>query len=202
MAPIDFWFSIGSTYTYLTVMRIADVTQQAGVELHYRPFDVRAIMIEQKNIPFRDKPVKTAYMWRDMERRAAGYGLPIKVPAPYPLDNLPLANRIAIVGFDEGWGAAYLQETYRAWFQDGLPAGDLPNLERVLGGLGQNVDEVVARGESESIGKRLADQTEKAKALGVFGAPTFVVGDEVFWGDDRLTDAIDWAREGRLGRRT
>ena len=74
---IDFFFFYGSTYTYLTVMRIERAAAEAGVEIRWRPFNVREIMLEQDNIPFRDKPVKMRYMWRDVERRARGYGIPL-----------------------------------------------------------------------------------------------------------------------------
>jgi 2-hydroxychromene-2-carboxylate isomerase len=86
--PIEFWFSIASTYTFLSVSRMADVVGRTGVEIRYNPFNVRTIMIEQNNIPFRTKPVKLAYMWRDIERRAALYGLPFAGPAPYPLKDV------------------------------------------------------------------------------------------------------------------
>ena len=79
---IDFWVSIGSTYSYLTVMRLSAVEQETGVKFRWRPFSVRAIMIEQKNIPFVGKPVKLAYMWRDIERRARARGLGPRLPAP------------------------------------------------------------------------------------------------------------------------
>jgi 2-hydroxychromene-2-carboxylate isomerase len=75
MATIDFWYSIGSTYSYLTVMRLPDAAKASDVEFRWRPFDVRHVMVEQNNIPFKDKPVKTAYMWRDIERRAEAYSL-------------------------------------------------------------------------------------------------------------------------------
>ncbi|MDO9564645.1 MAG: DsbA family protein, partial [Bradyrhizobium sp.] len=91
MAVIDFWYSIGSTYTYLSVMRLADVTQSSGVAFRWRPFNVRHIMVEQNNIPFKDKPMKAAYMWRDVQRRAHQYGLFPTIPAPYPLPGLVLA---------------------------------------------------------------------------------------------------------------
>ena len=85
MATIDFWFSIGSTYSYLTVMRLPGVARATGHSFRWRPFNVRHVMVSQNNIPFKDKPEKTAYMWRDIQRRAAGYGLRPTVPAPYPL---------------------------------------------------------------------------------------------------------------------
>ena len=77
--PVDFWFSVGSTYTYLTVMRIAEIERGSGVSFRWRPFNVRAIMREMNNIPFGNKPIKAAYMWRDIERRAEMYGVPINV---------------------------------------------------------------------------------------------------------------------------
>jgi len=115
---IDFWFSIGSTYTYLSVMRLAEVEQTSGIAFRWQPFSVRQIMIEMDNIPFRTKPLKAAYMWRDIERRAAMYGLPARVPAPYPLAQWDVANRVAVLGAAEGWVADYARATYRRWFQE------------------------------------------------------------------------------------
>lgn len=194
MAHLDFWYSIGSTYSYLTVMRMGDHARANGLEVTWRPFDVRHVMIAQNNIPFRDKPEKTAYMWRDMERRAEMYGLPIRVPAPYPLPNLPLANRVALLGMEEGWGVDYTVETYRRWFQDGQEAGSDPNLGDSLRAVGQDPANVLARARSDEIGDTLARETATAQAIGVFGSPSFVVGEEVFWGDDRLDDATGWAK--------
>ena len=86
MSEIDFYFSIGSTYTYLSVTRILDVEKQHQVKFNWKPFSVRAIMKEMNNIPFpKDKMNKVNYMWRDIERRAEGYGFSAKTPVPYPL---------------------------------------------------------------------------------------------------------------------
>jgi 2-hydroxychromene-2-carboxylate isomerase len=190
---MEFWVSIGSTYSNLTVMRIDAASRAAGVEVTWRPFNVRDIMVEQNNIPFRDKPVKTAYMWRDMERRAAMHGLPIAVPAPYPLPQLRFANQVALLGFREGWGANYMRETYRRWFVDGKRPGEDPNLSDSLAAVGVDPEDVMARARAPEIEAELALQTERAKSLGVFGSPSFVADGEVFWGDDRLEAALDWA---------
>jgi 2-hydroxychromene-2-carboxylate isomerase len=198
-AAIDFWLSVGSTYTYLSVMRLREVEDRTGIGFNWRPFNVRAIMLEQNNRPFVGKPVKTAYMWRDIERRAVRYGLPVRVPAPYPLQEFERANRIAIVGEQEGWCADYARATYRRWFQDGLEAGIEPNLSESLREIGQDPTRVIARAESDEIAAALQKATEEAKSLGVFGSPSFVVGRELFWGDDRLDDAIAWYRSGTLG---
>lgn len=200
MQTIDFWFSIGSTYTYLTVMRLPDVTERAGLHINWRPFDVRRIMVAQKNIPFRGKPEKEAYMWRDIERRAAALGLKPALPAPYPLENLALANQVALIGESEGWCAAYARETYRRWFHDGEPAGSEPNLSASLRAIGQHPEQVLAQATSAPVVAALVAQTAEAQALGIFGAPSFAVADEVFWGDDRLDDAIAWCRDGAIAR--
>lgn len=192
---MDFWYSIGSTYSYLTVMRLSALETASGVTIRWRPFDVRHVMVEQNNIPFKDKPIKTAYMWRDIERRADRYNLAPHVPAPYPLPGLVLANQIATCGVEEGWVADYTQATYRRWFEDGQPAGEEPNITESLREIGCDASEVLAAARSERIKDKLAQETEEAMKLGVFGSPTFVVGQEVFWGDDRLEDALLWAKE-------
>ncbi|WP_162933318.1 2-hydroxychromene-2-carboxylate isomerase [Sulfitobacter mediterraneus] len=192
---MDFWYSIGSTYSYLTVMRLSALETASGVTIRWRPFDVRHVMVEQNNIPFKDKPIKTAYMWRDIQRRAHRYGLSPEIPAPYPLPGLVLANQIATLGVEEGWVADYTQATYRRWFEGGQPAGQEPNISESLREIGCDPSEVLAAARSERIKDKLAQETEEAMKLGVFGSPTFAVGQEVFWGDDRLEDALLWAKE-------
>jgi len=198
MSAIDFWYSIGSTYSYLTVMRLPDSVQTSDVNFRWRPFNVRHVMTAQNNIPFKDKPAKTAYMWRDIQRRAARLGFTLTVPAPYPLPGLVLANQVAVLGAEEGWGEAYTRATYRRWFQSGQPAGEDPNLTECILEIGQDPARVLEAAKSDRIVAALEHSTREAMALGVFGSPSFVVDGELFWGDDRLEDALDWARTGRL----
>ena len=195
---IEFWFSVGSTYTYLSVMRLAEVERVSGIPFVWRPFSVRQIMIEMDNIPFRTKPVKAAYMWRDIERRAAIYGLSARVPAPYPLQEWDTANRVAVLGAEEGWVADYARATYRRWFEEGQEPGIEPNLSDSLREIGQDPARVLERAAGPEIGAAYEAATERARKLGIFGSPTFVLGNELFWGDDRLDDAIAWHRQGAL----
>ena len=198
MSSIDFWYSIGSTYSYLTVSRLPQIASDNRLDIFWRPFNVRDVMVEQKNIPFSNKPVKSAYMWRDIERRASQYNLEPIIPAPYPLSGLVLANQIAILGKEEGWIEAYTQVTYRRWFEEGEPAGEEPNISERLIEIGQNVDRVMDLATSQNIISALENDTIEAKSLGVFGSPSFVVSGEVFWGDDRLEDALTWATRGSV----
>lgn len=90
---LDFFFSYGSTYSYLSVMRIGNLCADTGVQVRWRPFYARAIMTEQNNRPYVGKPVKTKYMWRDIERRAAQFGIPFNGIPPYPISSSTLAHR-------------------------------------------------------------------------------------------------------------
>jgi len=175
-------------------MRLKAVEDGSGVSFRWRPFSVRAIMIEQKNIPFVGKPVKMAYMWRDIERRARTYGFEPRLPAPYPLAEFDLANRIAILGEREGWCADYVRAAYRHWFHLGHEAGSEPSVSDALREIGQSPARVLEEAKGDQIAERYKGATEEAKALGVFGSPTFVVNGEVFWGDDRVEDAISWSK--------
>jgi 2-hydroxychromene-2-carboxylate isomerase len=197
---IDFWVSIGSTYSALSVLRADRVAAEHGVRFRWRPVSVRQIMIEQNNITIRDKPVKAAYMWRDIARRAAMYGLTFKLPAPYPLPGLDLANRVALVGAQEDWGTAYTRATYRRWFSEGEPAGEEPNVSASIREAGADPARVLRLADTPEVDAAYRAATEEAKAAGVFGSPTFVVAGEVFWGDDRMEDAVSWARDGTLAK--
>ncbi|WP_170610290.1 2-hydroxychromene-2-carboxylate isomerase [Ruegeria arenilitoris] len=198
MPEIDFWFSIGSTYSFLTVMRLDDWCDQHDATVRWRPFNVRTVMSAKQNIPFAGKPVKSAYMWRDIERRAAKYHIHAKLPAPYPISDLALANQVALLGMGEGWGKNFVQSLYRIWFDEGIEAGSESALSEALQRCQQEPRVILARARSEDAIQALEAETENAISLGVFGAPSFVVRGEVFWGDDRLDDALSWVRVGHV----
>jgi 2-hydroxychromene-2-carboxylate isomerase len=159
---------------------------------------VREIMIEMDNIPFADKPVKRDYMWRDIERRADLFGIKAKLPAPYPLTGFDLANQIAILGEQQGWCRDYVIATYQLWFQHGQPAGQEPNLSKSLKSIGLNPEEVIGQALSEEIVAAYKLSTSRARQLGIFGAPSFVTRGELFWGDDRMEEAVLWHLEQQL----
>jgi 2-hydroxychromene-2-carboxylate isomerase len=191
---LDFFFSIGSTYAYLSVNRVEKIAAREGVALRWRPFDVRAIMIEQDNRPFVGKPVKRQYMWRDVERRAKRYGIPFGSIPDYPVDPEGLANRVAVVASLEGWCPEYTKATYRSWFLESRAPGDVQHLRSLLSQLGKDPDSTIARADGQEIRSRYDSETEHAKELGIFGSPTFAWGTEIFWGDDRFEDAIEWSK--------
>ena len=196
MANIDFFFSIGSTYTYLSVTRILEVEKKNQVKFNWKPFSVRKIMMDMDNIPFTppSKKIKSDYMWRDIERRAKFYGFFAKVPAPYPLKEFDLANQLAILGMNEGWGIDYVTITYKRWFQDGKEPATEPNLSEIFQELKLDKEATINKAKSLEINNQYLDNTDKAYKSGVFGSPTFIHDGEVFWGDDRLEDCIKWIK--------
>jgi 2-hydroxychromene-2-carboxylate isomerase len=193
---IDFWFTMGSTYSYLTVMRLEEVERTSGIRFNWRPFHLLIILQEMKHVPFADKPAKAAYMWRDIERRAAMYGIPAALPAPYPAKQSIVANLIATVGMRRGWGAHFVRAAYRRWFQLGEEMGSEPNVSESLRDISQEPQSVLALANAVDAQNALMAETDVARGLGIFGSPTFAIGRELFWGDDRLEDAISWYKHG------
>ena len=196
MSNIDFYFSIGSTYTYLSVTRILDVEKKHNVKFNWIPFSVRAIMKEMNNIPFPpDKKNKVDYMWRDIERRAEGYGFFAKTPVPYPLTQFDLANKLAILGIKEGWGIDYVRLTYKRWFQEGKEPATEPNISEIFKELKIDQKKVMEDVIKDEIENQYQQNTNSARENKAFGSPTFVVGKEIFWGDDRMEDSIAWSKK-------
>jgi len=196
MKKIEFWYSIGSTYTYLSTQRLEQVELKNNVQFEWFPFSVRARMIEMENVPFmaEKKRQKIDYMWRDIQRRAQLYGFNAKTPVPYPLKEFDLANKIAILGKKEGWIKDYTKITYKKWFLEHLEPGLEPNLSETMAELGLNKDQTINKATSDEINNIYLQNTEIAKNKGIFGSPTFVYENEIFWGDDRCEDAIKWPK--------
>ena len=195
MPSIDFWHEYSSSYSYPAAMRITDAAAEAGVRVRWRPFLLGPVFKAQgwSDTPFNLLPVKGRYMWRDLERVCGGLGLPFRRPDPFPQHSV-LAARIALIGHDEDWGVAFSTATYRAEFGDGQNIGERAVLAGILESLGQQPAAVFARAETAENKARLRAETDEAQRLGLFGAPSFITEDgELFWGNDRLDSALDWA---------
>ncbi len=190
---IEFWFSIGSTYSYLALSQLSALEKEHGVHFVMRPFNVRKLMIEQAGNPFLNNEKKMAYMWRDIERRARKFGVAAKFPVQYPIEEFVLTNQMAALAAQEGWCRDFALRVYHHWFVAGIVAGSSKNTTQSLLDIGQDPERVLRRAATESAAQALDAATDRARSLGIFGAPNFVVGSEVFWGGDRAADAIDFA---------
>ncbi|MGE8940794.1 2-hydroxychromene-2-carboxylate isomerase [Leptospira interrogans] len=194
MARIDFWYDPASSYSFLSALRIEALAKDAGVEVAWRPFLLGPIFKEQgwTTSPFNLYPAKGRYMVRDIERVAASRGLGFRLPAIFPANSLKAA-RIALVGAEEGWIAPFTRAMFAAQFEQGADIDDDQVLRRILDDLKLDAAVILSRTETPQLKQKLKDQTAEAARLGIFGAPTFTVKGEIFWGDDRLEQALDWA---------
>ena len=192
---VEFWFEFASTYSYLSVMRIERAAEAAGVDIEWKPFLLGPVFLALgwNDSPFNIYPPKGRYMWRDLERLAEKEGLPFLRPSRFPRNGL-LAARVALVGGEEGWVAAVARAVMMANFAEDREIGEEAVIGAILGTLGLPAAEVIARAQADANKLALRCQTERAAELGLFGAPSFRVGEELFWGNDRLEDALAWAR--------
>ncbi len=197
---LDFWFEFGSTYSYLSAARIEAVAAAAGVPVCWEPFLLGPIFVEQgwDDSPFNVYPAKGRYMWRDLERLCAKYGIPFMKPSRFPRDGL-LAARVACLAKarSEPWLPGFVRAVFRANFAEDREIGEASEICSVLDSLGQAGAQLVEQARASENKLRLREQTRRAKELGIFGAPSFVVAGELFWGNDRLEDALAWVRSRR-----
>jgi 2-hydroxychromene-2-carboxylate isomerase len=188
---LEFWYEFASTYSYLSAMRIEAVAEKAGVGIVWKPFVLGPIFHAQgwNTSPFNIYPAKGRYMVREMERLTAARGLPFRMPSPFPQNSLNAA-RLAMIGHDEGWGAAFTRAVYTAEFAEGANIADKGALGAILAKLGLDSAALLPRMEHPEIKQRLRQQTEEAQELEIFGAPSFLAQEELYWGDDRLEHAV------------
>ena len=194
---IEFWYEFASTYSYLASARIEAVAQAAGVAVVWRPFLLGPIFKSQgwDDSPFNLYPAKGRYMWRDMERLAVGYGLPFQKPEVFPRNGLAAA-RIACLAQEEAWCGDFTRAVYAANFSQDLDIGASAVLAGLLETLEQDPGTVMAAANEPENKARLRAQGERAAEIGIFGAPSFVARGELYWGNDRLGDAVAKAALG------
>jgi 2-hydroxychromene-2-carboxylate isomerase len=194
MTAIDFFYEFASTYSYIAAMRIAPLAQAAGVTVRWRPFLLGPIFKQQgwDTSPFNLYPAKGRYMVRDCERQCAALGIAFRLPDPFPQNTLSAA-RVALAALAEGWGEEFSRAVYRAQFAEGRQIGSAEVVGAIVRDLGRD-DAVLARAQSDAIKQELRATTEEAQRLGIFGAPSFVAGGELFWGNDRLEQALAYAK--------
>jgi 2-hydroxychromene-2-carboxylate isomerase len=198
---LEFWFEFASTYSYPAALRIERVVHAAGVEVAWRPFLLGPIFKAQgwNDSPFNIYPVKGRYMWRDLERICDALAEPWRLPTQFPRNSL-LAARVACWFQTEPWLPELVRRVYRANFAADRDIADPAVIGAILAGLGQPPSALAAAQTDEAKAK-LRTQTERAQALGIFGAPTFIAGGELFWGNDRLESAVAWARRAQQEQR-
>ncbi len=195
---IEVWFDLASTYSYLAVSRAEDLATRAHLALVWRPFLLGPIFQKQgwADSPFNLHAAKGRYMWRDLERECARAALPFKKPSTFPRNSVRAA-RLALCAEGEPWCGPFIRAVFHANFAEDRDVASPEVLAEILRELGLPAEDLLQRAESAEQKPRLRQQTERAEQLGIFGAPSFIVDGELFWGNDRLDEAIAWARRQR-----
>jgi 2-hydroxychromene-2-carboxylate isomerase len=193
---LTFWYEFASTYSWLAAERIEALAVAADVEVRWRPFLLGPIFVAQgwQSSPFNVYAAKGANMWRDIERHCELMGLPPPTrPEPFPQNSL-LAARIA-TALPDAMRPAFSCAAYRAEFTKGEPIADRAVIAQVLRNCGLNAEATLAAAESVENKAALRAATEGAGKHGIYGAPSFVApSGELFWGNDRLEQAIAWTK--------
>ena len=190
---VEFWFEFASTYSYPASQRVAAVARARGTPIVWRAFLLGPVFHGQgwDDSPFNIYPVKGRYMWRDLERICTDLDLPFRRPSQFPRGSL-LAARVACRFSSEHWIADFVREVYRANFAEDRDISQPEVVSDCLGQAGAPADRALAEAATPEAKQALRSATEEAMQRGIFGAPSFLVGDELFWGNDRLEAALDW----------
>lgn len=195
---IEFWFEFASTYSYPAAMRVEALAASRGVSIVWRPFLLGPIFNQQgwNNSPFNIYPVKGQYMWRDMERICERMNVPLRRPSAFPRNGL-LAARVACINSEAAWLPEFVRAIYQANFAEDAEIASAEVVGRCLSALGQDAGAILEAAQTPAAKDKLKSNTAEAVERGIFGAPSFLVGRELFWGNDRLEEALDWAARPR-----
>jgi 2-hydroxychromene-2-carboxylate isomerase len=190
---LEFWFEFASTYSHVAAQRIEAVASAAGVPVVWRPFLLGPIFRQQgwNDSPFNIYPAKGVYMWKDLERQCAKHAVPFRKPSQFPRPSL-LATRIALtLESSPTLVGEFVRRVYLANFHDDADTTSNDVVRGVLQSMAlPDGDAVLQRATSNDTKERLRQRSEEAIARGIFGAPTFLIGNELYWGNDRLEDAL------------
>lgn len=200
MKTVEFWFGLSSTYSYLAAMRVEALAVVTSRRLEWRPFLLGPIFQAQQgssDSPFNRYPSRGRYMWRDVERLCAKYALPFRKPSVFPRNAL-LATRVALLGEEAPWIGGFARAIFTANFAEDRDIARDEVVREVLESLSLDAPQLIARAGEDATKQGLRVRTDEAMARGIFGAPDFLVDGELFFGQDRLDEALAWTgtREG------
>jgi 2-hydroxychromene-2-carboxylate isomerase len=185
MSRLEYFFDYVSPFSYLADSQLSGLVERTGADLVYRPFLLGGVMKAAGNSPPFTVPNKGRYTLRDTQRWAARYGVALE-PNPFFPINTVLPMRAALVLLEEGGFPAFHEAIFPAMWEQGQNVGDADVLSGILEKLGMDAKHVLERCGDPAIKDALRKNTEEAVERGAFGAPTFFVGDEMFFGNDRL----------------
>ncbi len=183
---VEFFFDYGSPFSYLADTQLAALAQRTGATIVYWPILLGAVLKATGNASPIAVPAKGRYMGVELQRWAKHYGVPFVTNRFFPINTMRLM-RGAVAAQQADCFAEYHRAIYPAFWVDSANLGEPEVIRSVLVKAGLNANLLLARIEEPDVKEQLRLNTEEAVRRGVFGAPTFFVGEEMFWGNDRLT---------------
>ena len=191
--PVHFYFDFSSSYSYFAYDRIGAVAGKHMRDLVHRPIALGAIFKERGHAPDMPGTDKGSYIFHDVERQAALLGKPYAWPKPFPYNSIPAARGFYWLDANApDLAQPYVAAVFETVFGKGQAVDDPGTLADVAKSVGADAAAFKDGIAEPAIKSRLIEETEAAKAKGVFGAPSFTVGDELFWGADRLESLDAW----------
>ena len=187
MKSVEFYFDLGSPYSYLAYYRLLQIAEQQEIQVVYKPILLGGVFKATGNRSPIEIPVKGAYSILDMQRWAEYYQIPMQMNPHFPMNTLTLMRILTGVQllhlekFEQ-----VLKLLFDAMFGTPQNLNEPTVLAEVLEPSGFSVEDIMSMVQSEVVKQKLITETEQAIQRGIFGAPTFFVGDEMYWGQDRL----------------
>lgn len=193
---VEFFWDAASPYTYLAATQIAALEQRTGVSVVWRPFVLGKVFEATGNRMPAAVPAKGKNLFKDCQRWARFYAVPFTMPPVFPVHSI-LAGRLALAADVQGNGAAAALALMRAAWGEGRDVA-LPDVaSAALTAIGLDAGALIEATQTTAIKDQLKANTDEAIRRGAFGAPSFFVGTELFWGNDRLP-LLQAHLEGRL----
>ena len=191
MSRLTFWFEFASTYSYPAAMRIEALCAKNSIAMSWQPFLLGPVFASQglTDSPFNLNPAKGRYMWQDLARVCAAQDIPLRKPSVFPRGSL-LGARVVVAFPDMPWTGAFVRALYTENFARDADIAETSVVRRVLREVGADPESVTAVATAPATKAALRAATDRAQEIGLFGAPSFTVGPEIFWGNDRLEMAI------------
>jgi 2-hydroxychromene-2-carboxylate isomerase len=184
---VEFYFDVGSPASYLAWMQLPKIAAQTGSEIEYRPLLLGGVFQATGNRSPTEVPAKGQYMVDDLQRFARRYGLPFRHNPHFPINTLMLMRgALGLQMREPERMRPYVDAVFRALWVDAHNMNDPATVAAVLQQADFDPARLLALAADPAVKDQLKVATQEAVARGVFGAPTFFVGSQMFWGQDRL----------------
>jgi 2-hydroxychromene-2-carboxylate isomerase len=185
MPRVEYFFDYVSPFAYLADTQLPALVERTGAEIVYRPFFLGGVMQASKNSPPISVPNKGRYMFSDLQRWSRRYGVPVNPNPHFPVNTLAVM-RAAVAALAEPRFADFHRAMFRGVWVDGQNLADEAVLGAAIAAAGLEPAAILGRAKDPAVKETLKRNSDEAVERGAFGAPTFFVGDEMFWGNDRL----------------